>query len=90
MDRFEDAIVDLTGDNGFAELVMARTGFGVKTWLFYTNDQERFVATFNRLLSSHPKYPIEVSSDEDPDWTEWASIRDDLKTRAIEGTPVGG
>jgi len=36
MQELEEAVDELTGDNGFAEMVMARTGFGKRDWLFYT------------------------------------------------------
>ena len=53
-----------------------RTGFGKRDWLFYTTNQERFLNTFNRLLSGHESYPIQVLLQEDPEWDIWHEIVD--------------
>lgn len=68
---FETAIDELTGDNGFSELVQVATGRGAKEWLFYTSGKGQLMAEFNRLLESHDRFPVEISVVEDPDWTIW-------------------
>jgi len=71
---FDVALDELTGDNGYAELVRVATGNGLKEWLFYATDPEVFGENFNRLLSSRPQYPVTVEFEEDPEWQEWSSF----------------
>ena len=68
---FESAIDVLTGDNKVAELVQVASGGGVKEWLFYCSDRERFTEEFDRLLTGRESYPVEISSLDDPDWQIW-------------------
>ena len=75
------AIDDLTAANDLAELVCVRTGFGEREWLFYAAKKSRFMAQFNALLTEHPRYPIEISSQRDPDWKIWRETRDPLLAR---------
>lgn len=71
MAEFERTIDPLTAENGFAELLLVRTGLGQRNWLFYTRDQDRFMTEFNRLLSGQPPYPLAINFGADPDWSMW-------------------
>ena len=71
---FETALDDLSGMNGFAELVQVSTGMGKKEWLYYTSDQERFMRDFNALLAGHDPYPIQINFYEDPSWQIWSEV----------------
>ncbi|MHB0937142.1 MAG: DUF695 domain-containing protein [Armatimonadota bacterium] len=85
MQEFESSIDDLTGDNGFAEMVMARTGFGKRDWLFYTDNQDRFMQQLNNLLSGHERYPIQITFGDDPTWCHWQEILDSLHEAIDKG-----
>jgi hypothetical protein len=76
---FEKAVDELTGENGFSELVQVSTGFGKKEWLFYTSDQSRYMDELNNALSQHERFPIEIAFYEDPDWKIWSDMLGDLK-----------
>lgn len=78
MNGFERALDELSTDNDLAELMMVRTGFGVREWVFYTRDANVLLSCFDRLLDGHPRYPIELHHGEDPAWTVWRETRDDL------------
>jgi uncharacterized protein DUF695 len=84
MIRFEEAVDDLTAANDLAELVYVRTGFGEREWLFYAGNKSRFMAQFNTLLAGHPRYPIEIAFQRDPDWKLWREMLDPLLTRTEE------
>lgn len=79
MTNFERAIDPLTSENGFAELVFVRTGFGKREWLFYSCDREKFMAELNRRLANHPGYQIKISFDNDPEWDLWKDFITDIK-----------
>ena len=36
----------------------------------YIGNREQFLASLNLVLRSHPRYPIEISFYEDPQWRE--------------------
>lgn len=80
--RFDIALDELTGHNGFAEIVRVATGNGVKEWLFYTTDVERFGAEFNRLLEGHPRYPVSLDFEQDPEWSIWSTFVESVERRA--------
>lgn len=47
-----------------------RTGNNVKELAYYIGDREQFLASLNRVLRNHPRYPIEISFYDDPQWRE--------------------
>lgn len=79
MTEFEEAIDALTSENGFAELVCVRTGLGERQWLFYSRDRARFMTELNGRLAGHPRYPLEIHFDDDPEWTIWKEFLDDIE-----------
>ena len=71
---FETALDDLSGMNGFSELVQVSTGMGKKDWLYYTSDQDRFMRDLNALLAGHEPYPIQINFYQDPGWQIWSDV----------------
>lgn len=80
--EFEDALCDLSGDNGYSELVMVRTGFGAREWLYYTSDQARFMSELNTLLENHEQYPIDIKFYDDAGWEIWKDVLETVSDRA--------
>jgi hypothetical protein len=78
---FEEALDELSGMNGFSELVQVSTGMGKKDWLYYTSDQERFMRDFNALLAGHPPYPIQINFYEDAQWRIWSEVVEAVQPR---------
>ncbi len=68
MNALEDA-VDLI-EAGILQPAFSRTGNNVKELAYYIGDRKRFLASLNQVLRSHPRYPIEISFYEDPQWRE--------------------
>lgn len=81
MVAFEEAIEELTSENGHTELVQVSTGNGVKEWLFYSHDREAFMSRMNTLLRDHPRYPLEIKFYDDPSWQIWSETHDALASR---------
>jgi len=79
--KFERAVDELTGENGYAELVLVSTGMGVKEWLFYTTSTDRFMASMNELLSGHQAYPLDIRFYADPGWSIWRGTVADVEQR---------
>jgi hypothetical protein len=71
---FETSLDDLSGMNGFSELVQVSTGMGKKEWLYYTSDRDRFMREFNALLAGDDPYPIQINFYEDPSWQIWSEV----------------
>ena len=46
------------------------TSAGIVRYNFYTSDQEWFLERLNEALADKPPVPIEISAEDDPDWTE--------------------
>lgn len=78
---FETALDDLSGMNGFSELVQVSTGMGTKEWLYYTCDQDRFMRDFNLLLHGHEQYPIKINFYKDPNWQIWSEVVEAVQSK---------
>lgn len=81
MVAFEEAIDELTAQNGHSELVQVSTGNGMKEWLFYSRDQAAFMELMNTLLRGHPMYPLEIKFYADPEWQIWSETADSIAAR---------
>ena len=77
---FERALDPLT-ENSDAEVAQVSTGMGQKEWVFYAKDREVFMAQMNRLLAGHPRYPLQITFYDDPDWKIWSDMLERLETR---------
>lgn len=80
--EFERAVDELTGENGYSELVLVSTGMGMKQWLFYTTSTDRFMASMNALLTGHQAYPLDIKFYADPGWSIWRETVADVEQRA--------
>jgi hypothetical protein len=78
---FETALDDLSGMNGFSELVQVSTGMGKKDWLYYTSDQDRFMRDLNALLAGHDPYPIQINFYQDPSWQIWSDVVEAVQSK---------
>ncbi|MBS0432407.1 MAG: DUF695 domain-containing protein [Proteobacteria bacterium] len=71
---FEDAITPLDGEEHLAYLMLVVTGNSRKEWIFYAQNFELWLARMNDLLSGHSLYPIQIETNDDPDWAAWRDI----------------
>lgn len=75
---FENAIDRIDAEAiGFLMLVI--TGECRKEWIYYIQDSQVFITTFNECLAGHPPYPIELEINSDPDWSTWQSFLANLR-----------
>ena len=77
----EDAIEEIESD-GLLRHVYSRTGNNLKELTYYINSQEQFLEAFNVVVSSHPRYPIEINFYQDQKWEEFQRLLDDFSTEA--------
>lgn len=73
-DAFEDALLTQVDAQGHGAQVASLTGGGVREWRYYTRDPEAFFRSLNEALSSHPEYPLEFGTFEDPEWEGLAEL----------------
>lgn len=78
MIRLEDGLETIEGRDQLYMNVYSATGNDLKEFVFYIGDQEQFMANFNRALSGHPVYPIEINFYEDREWTDLAKLQSDF------------
>jgi len=69
MQALEDALEHGTERREVAYQALALTGNGKKEWRYYSKDSDTFLGSLNDDLVGHPRYPIEITSFQDPDWT---------------------
>lgn len=74
MITLEDAIEDHIENDQVLRHVYSRTGNNLKELVYYINDQEKFLETFNKALSGHPRYPIEINFYQDSDWEDFKRL----------------
>lgn len=55
-----------------------RVGGGLREFVFYVGDREKFMAEFNANVSGHERYPIEIKFYKDESWSELQKLIDDL------------
>lgn len=55
-----------------------RIGDGVREFVVYIADQERFLASLNDALADQPRFPMEITFYEDKDWSELKQLIDDF------------
>lgn len=69
MDRFEMLLRKAVEADGQALLAAVQTFDGVRQWTFYTRDVDEFAKRLGAMPNYHGQhYPIELATDEDPNW----------------------
>jgi hypothetical protein len=57
----------------------ARTGNGLREFVYYTVDQPMFLHFLNQALAEHPKYPLDIVFYQDPEWSDYKNLMADFK-----------
>lgn len=70
---FEDTLASLD-INAVSRLMVVMTGNYEKSWNWYVGDVKDWMIKFNKLLSSHRSYPIEIIRTYEPDWVLYKTI----------------
>lgn len=57
-----------------------RIGAGVREYVYYIADQDRFLQEFNSCALNDPRYPITITFYKDEVWSDLQELIDDFKT----------
>ncbi len=72
---FEQALDELSMENGHSYLMNVGTGLGLREWCYYTKDKVHFTQRLNELLAGHERYPLKIEFYDDPEWKVWLDLR---------------
>ncbi len=76
MIRLEDALEAIEGYGQIYEMAYTATGNYLKEFVYYIADRDVFMEKFNKALSGHPRYPLEINFYEDSEWSDLAKLLD--------------
>ncbi|BFM16625.1 hypothetical protein R50073_28080 [Maricurvus nonylphenolicus] len=82
MITLEDVIEDQIENDQVLRHVYSRTGNNLKELVYYINDQELFLESFNKALSNHPRYPVEINFYQDAEWEDFTRLLNDFAKAA--------
>lgn len=78
MIMLEDALERIEGEGKLYQFVYSATGNGLKEFVFYITDRDKFMEKFNKALSSEPVYPLEINFYEDKGWSDFKKLLEDF------------
>lgn len=76
MDCVDNALRETFAKDPIAVLTGIYTGDGQRNWVFYTLSLNIFCRKFNEALADFEQFPITLSAADDPDWEEYAEMRE--------------
>ena len=68
LDTFEDRLVAAVEQDETAWLVAVVTGRSEREFVFYLKQPHEFIQCLSKMPQETQRYPIEIHSEEDPDW----------------------
>jgi hypothetical protein len=77
MQDLEGAITQIERP-GVCHEAYRRIGRDLREFVFYISDRDQFLEELNERLARHPRYPIEIKFFEDPLWSDFKQLIDDL------------
>ncbi len=80
IDAFNQKLMAAVETEQHGLLVMVLMCEGVNQWIMYTKDIEQVQQDLNTIPTDTGLYPIDVTSDEDPQWEIFTQLRDAIKT----------
>jgi hypothetical protein len=84
MEAVENALVDLLENDVQAVLAFVYTGQNQKEWHWYSSDMEETGNRLNEALSAFDVLPLELSSEDDPEWAEYLALLENVEQSAPE------
>ena len=78
MMQLEDALEIGIEDLGICTHVYSRTGNNLKEFVYHIRDDDEFLEALNSALSSHKRYPIEITFYEDKEWKDFRELLNDF------------
>ena len=76
MEKVENSLVEILEDDLQAILSFVYLGNNQKQWHWYSSDVEETAKRMNIALSDFDILPIEILSEEDPNWSEYNAVID--------------
>jgi hypothetical protein len=76
MEQAHDALVEAFDKDPIAVMTGIYTGDGQRDWVFYTLSTNIFGRKLNEALASLPVLPITIYCENDPEWAEYAEMRE--------------
>jgi len=76
MARVQDSLTDAFDKDPVAVLTGIYTGDGERNWIFYTVSTHIFGNKLNRSLAGYELLPINVYTENDPDWNEYEEMKE--------------
>jgi len=80
IDAFNQKLMAAVETEQHGLLVMVLMCEGVNQWIMYSKDIKQVQQDLNTIPTDTGLYPIEVTSDEDPQWEIFTQLRDAIKT----------
>lgn len=80
IDEFNKKLMEAVEPQTHGLLVMVLMSQGVNQWIMYVRDNEELQNDLNAIPTDTGLYPIEVTSEEDPQWEVFTQLRDAIKT----------
>jgi Family of unknown function (DUF695) len=71
---FEE-LLDAVESHRTAYLTVSVTCNGVKEWQWYSRNLKETMAAINKALSGRPPFPINISQQEDPEWSAYFGFK---------------
>lgn len=76
MEQAHEALLAVFKANPVAVMTGVYTGDGRRDWVFYTRNLRVFGGLFNKALEDLPVIPLVIEAEADPDWEEYANMRE--------------
>ena len=74
MEQVQEALEEAFKKDPVAVLTGIYTGAGERNWVFYTLSTNIFGKKLNEALADFPVLPLNIYSENDPDWNEYAEM----------------
>lgn len=79
MIKLEDGLETIEGRKSIFLDVYTATGNNLKEFVFYISDREIFMRNFNKALTGHSAYPIEINFYKDQSWDDLKKLLDRVR-----------
>ncbi len=76
MEEVHDALLAVFAKDPVAVMTGIYTGDNRRDWVFYTLSTHIFQKKINEALAAFPLLPLEIYAENDPDWAEYAEMRE--------------
>lgn len=74
----EDALEEKIENLGISTHIYSRTGNNLKELVYQIRDDDEFLKALNSALSTHGRYPIEITFYEDKEWRDFRELLNDF------------